>query len=387
MTSSSTTRSARTAFDAAALRPGYATGVALAANALPGTRFAATMTPADRDAAVAAVLANDWFPTLPGDGRRLRALPSEGDDGAIRLPAPGPDADWLTGYSDALAALAAAIPLPKADRDAGAVAVVGLLLDRREPDRAADVTELRRMLEAGLGLTATFLPGTEADADGPADRLARAAVVVSLPYGRAAAAELARRTGATTVQTDLPLGFAGACAWLRAVAAAPNRVAEAEAFLSVELDRLVPRFEWAVPHGLLHKRLALVGDPPFAAALAGFATELGCEFAAFLPTTGGAIAAGLPGPDDLLDGGRFDLCLAPSAGVDAAVASGVRFLEWGFPSIGSHALFPAPTLGLEGVPRFAETLINRMAAWEVVQTFRRDRGERPRRATSPARDR
>ena len=374
------------------MRPGYAAGVALAANALPGTDFAATLTPAERDAAVAVICAHDWFTTLPGDGRRLRALPSESGDGAIRLPPPPPGADWLTGYSDALAALAVALPLPRVDgqavdRDARAVAVVGLLLDRREPDRMADVAELRRMLEAGLGLTATFLPGTEADADGLADRLVRASVVVSLPYGRAAATALAGRTGAKVVETELPLGFAGACAWLRAVAAETGRLAEAEAFLSVELDRLVPRFEWAVPQGLLHKRLAVVGDPPFAAALAGLARELGCDLAAFLPTAAGLTAPGLPGPDELLVDGRFDLCLAPSPGVDAAVASGVRFLEWGFPSVGSHALFPAPTLGLEGVPRFAETLINRMAAWEVVQTFRRDRGERPRRATSPARDR
>jgi nitrogenase molybdenum-iron protein alpha/beta subunit len=352
---------------------------------VPGVAFRVDAPRADIDAAVAMLSEHDWFASLPAAPGRLGTLdggPAEGAGLTVAVPLPAPGADWLDGYAAALDALAAAVPLTDAPRDPAVVAVVGLLMDRLEADRRADLAELRRMIEgAGLRVAAIW-PG-----DGGPSALAeaaRAGTVVSLPYGRAAARTLAARTGASVLETALPVGFAGSVAWLRAVADATGTRAVADAFIDRNLDRLIPRFEWALPHGLLHKRLAFVGDPFLAAAFHGFATELGCDVAALLPTASAPLPGDLPGPEALLDGSELDLVVAPTPGTEASLACDLPFLELGFPCTGAHALYPLPNLGLEGVPRLAESVMNRIALWEVFRSIRRGRERgHPDGGTSP----
>jgi nitrogenase molybdenum-iron protein alpha/beta subunit len=273
--------------------------------------------------------------------------------------------DWLDGYADVLAAAAAAVPLPAADLDPGVAVIAGVLRDRDEADAEGDRAELCRLV-AGAGLrVAAVWPG-----DPPA-AFAGAGIVVALPYARRAAALLAERLGARMVEVGVPLGLAGTAAWVRSLAAATGGEAAAEAYLDRQLDRWAPRFEWVVPHGLLHKRVAIVADPYRARAFAGLAAELGLDLAAVLPTGGAAaLVADLPGPAALEGPEPFDLVLAHRPAAEACRDRGLPWLERGFPSPGHHVLHPVATLGFEGTASLVEAMINRMSLHDVLRSTR-----------------
>lgn len=342
------------------------------ANVSPGVAIRIGASEADIARAVATVIEHDWFAAFRKGTASFGHYDTPVPEGLVSVRVEGQGQDWLSGYATTLDALAHTLEFSPCERDPRVIAVVGLLVDRLEADRMADVAEIKRMLK-GVGFEEVLVwPG-----DGPIDiakRISAASVVVSLPYGRQVARTIAERTGAALIETALPMGFAGSIAWLQAIADAAEMRAMADAFISAELDRLIPRFEWAIPHGLLHKRLAFIGDPFFAAAFYNFATELGCDVAALLPTAYAAMPDGLPGPDALFTGSDFDLVIASTRGVEALAEHGLPFLEMGFPSIGAHALYPLPYLGLEGVPRLAELIMNRIALFEVFKSIKRDYG-------------
>jgi len=329
--------------------PGRTAGALLVANAVPDLALHLEGTPDEAIAtAVASIREHDWRSSLPADPAAIRGR-------ALPLALPAGAGAWEDGFADALLALARAIPLGEARPDPGAVAVVGLPVDRLEADRLADVAEVARLLGAiGLRVVASWPSGA---ASGALAEAASARFVVSLPYGRAAAAALAARTGAAVVDAGLPFGLGGTAAWLRAVGAATGREALAEQAAKRDLDRIVPRLEWVVPLWTLHRRVAFAGDRllagPFAAAL----RELGAE------------AVEWPCP-----GAAPDLVVGPRPVVEAAIASGRPHLEWGFPSPAAHALNPAPRLGFDGVPHVIEAMINRLSLCEVLAGIDLQRG-------------
>ncbi len=287
--------------------------------------------------------------------------------------------DWLDGYAHTLLALAKGLPLPKARRRPRAVAIVGYLHDRGERDHAANITELRRMLAGiGLELASVWLSGTKRS--GLSDA-AGAAAVLSLPYGREAAACLAARLGVPTVECGLPLGL-GACAdWLKTVGGALGRKAEAEAFAEAELARLMPRLEWAVEELFLHARAAFTGDPVLIRPLARLLSEVGGRLTAAIAMAGAHHRRELGSWDDLpfpvaqapdqedhqkilrglLQGeDRLD-CLIGTFHRRGPGGDGARTVELGFPSYHSHAFHDRPYLGFEGalclLDRIAEELL------------------------------
>lgn len=287
------------------------------------------------------------------------------------VPAGSLEGDWLDGYAASLSAVVKALPAARGRRRRRTVALAGYLMDRGEADHSANLAELRRLLSlCGLELVSVLPDG------GPFGGLSAALsadVVVSLPYGREAAALLAGRSGARLVETGLPMGVAGTTAWLGRVCAAAGvrpgpKVREAEA---AAMDALRP-----VRAPLLGRPAVFAGDPHLFQALRGCLIELGmrpdtaffdCAHrrlspaparASFAPTVGEARAA----VASLSGFGKPALSIGNSFARSESLAPGVPFVELGFPSYGYHCLAPAPFLGYEGAVFLAGRILNSQLA-------------------------
>lgn len=289
------------------------------------------------------------------------------------VPARSLEADWLDGYDQALDALARALPEPARSKKRSGrprVAVAGYLYDRGERDHLANLAELRRLLElAGLDPVCIFPSGgsfRELSAALTAD------LVVSLPYGRRAAARLAGRSGAKLLETGLPLGFKGTSAWLGAVRKAaglknafPRELAALERAAALEA---APALDV-----LAHRNLVFAGDPYLCSAFSAFAAELRMRpRAALLCSKARQLAGALPGtvlfsPDTAeaaaavrrLSGyAAPHLAVGNSFAVTERLVPGLPFVELGFPSYGHHCLSDEPFLGYAGARALAGRLVN-----------------------------
>ncbi|MDP7115248.1 MAG: nitrogenase component 1, partial [Myxococcota bacterium] len=311
--------------------------------------------------------------------------PTEGAAPVHRIDVDSFDGDWLEGYAAVLEVVAREVDLSDSSPSPDRVAVVGALVDRNEEDRRADLKELADLL-TGLGLeTVALLPGSGGFA-GELRRASGAGIVISLPYGRAAARTLATRLDATLVETDLPTGLEGTTCWLRTVGEATGRAEAADDLAERRLARTVSRLEWVVPHHLLHRRLAFVGDPFLAAGLTAIGRELGFEVAeAFIlgkerhreslvdpsalpPATHWQPPAGLVTRRlrELHAHRGVDLVVTNTHYLHLTRAADLPFLELGFPDALSHHLTPAPTLGYRGCLHLAERLMNRLALFDAL---------------------
>lgn len=288
------------------------------------------------------------------------------------VPARSLESDWLEGYDLALDALARALPDPVRRKKRGGcprVVVAGYLYDRGERDHLANLAELRRLLElAGLEPVCVFPSGgTFRDLSAALN----ADLVVSLPYGRRAAARLAGRSGARLLETGLPLGFKGTSAWLAAV----RKAAGLKGTFPVELSALerAAALEAAPALDVLaHRNLVFAGDPHLFSAFSSFAAELRMRPQAALLCSQARQLAGpaLPGtvlfsPDTAeaaaavsrLSGyARPHLAVGNSFAVTEKLVPGLPFVELGFPSYGHHCLNDEPFLGYAG----ARTLVGRL---------------------------
>lgn len=294
--------------------------------------------------------------------------------------------DWLDGYGQTLAALARQLPLTglrTGDRDA--VGVIGYLMDRNEGDHRANLAELARLVQAAGGryAGAWLSGGTRRDLQ----RAAAAGTLVSLPYGRAAARELAARTGARLVECRLPVGLEGTSRFVRALAEALGHQRRAEAWLEGQLGDAARKLEWILPKRLFGKRLVVIADPHLGAAVTGALTELGCRvpLRIYWSTETHVEPAERSGADpllvnpqaaDVLTAMRImnqephppDLLLTNSQALTLlrkVPGPDVPWVEIGFPSFHSHALFDAPWLGLTGVLGLVDRVANALARAQV----------------------
>jgi len=283
--------------------------------------------------------------------------------------------DWLDGYAGALEVLAAGMDLEGAKAEPGAVALVGHLMDRNEGDQLANVAELERMVRAlGAEPVSTWLSGR------PYAHLRearRAETVVSLPYGRKAARALAKRLGARLVEAELPFGLDASRRFMDLLGRALGREAAARAFIKSELDSVVPRLEWSVPHAFESRRFAFAGDPHHAAGFAELIEEVGGKVvstvvmggAGHLPEERRRALESRPGtlfePDRAqlrrlfaeATGGEADLLVCNSLGV-RYIDPSVPWLEHGFPSEHTHFLHDEPFLGFQGALAFLARAAN-----------------------------
>ena len=304
----------------------------------------------------------------------------------VHIPGKSLSGDWLDGYAETLYALASQLDLSDAAPDPNKVAIIGNLFHRNEGDCQGNVAELRRLVQGlGLELCAIWLGGQDfAELTDVKD----AGTIISLPYGRRAARKVARRTGATLVETALPMGLPASEAWVNDVAAALGREAQARVLLDRELAAVVPPLEWVIPFIFQTRTVGYVGDPYMLPGIASYLEMLGASltFAVVidppkhtseLPENITALGDRLLVHPKMRTFTRFlSGQLNGPGGVDAMVTSSVgshghrvASLELGFPSVYRHALFPRPYLGFGGALAMANDLANAMRAHEVRLTF------------------
>lgn len=294
--------------------------------------------------------------------------------------------DWLDGYAAVLHALADQMDLVPSEDGAAledSVAIVGHLHHRNEADVEADAGVIRALVEGlGLPVSSVWPEG------GPLERLAlagRSRWIVSLPYGRAAARRLSERTGAELLELDLPLGLEATARWVRGLGEATGRVAQAERLVDAALSRVVPRLARVLPNLIAGRRVAVSGDPALVTALCPALEELGCAVTgAAVLGTGEHVAVAAralgpsvpvraqtePGLQRLVEGEwgdePADLVIASSPGIQMVRNFGepTPTVELGFPSYTTHAFYPLPLLGFDGVLALVTRLVNALLAAE-----------------------
>jgi nitrogenase molybdenum-iron protein alpha/beta subunit len=297
--------------------------------------------------------------------RILRNLEEEVDLDLMEVPSLSLQGDWIDGYIETLAAIAANVDVASGRPDPKRVAVIGYFMDRTEADHTANVAELRRCLEGiGLDVTSIWLSGS------PYDALADvrdAGTLISLPMGRKAAKVLAFRTGARIVEVDVPFGASRTQRMLRKVARATGVEANAERFIDAELGAIVPRLEWIVPQVFLGKRLGFAGSPDLMGGAYSIAFDVGVEVA-FLATS--CRRAHFTEDLDAEFGSTPPMYFAPTQKVlealharteqepiDVLVADSMfvdifrdetRLVPFGFPSHFDHVIFERPYVGFRG---------------------------------------
>jgi nitrogenase molybdenum-iron protein alpha/beta subunit len=240
---------------------------------------------------------------------------------------------WLDGYSLACSALARAVTLRPGRGRKNAVALVGHLRDRDEPDDAGNRRELVRLVEAlGLKIVSVWLSG-----GGRAELEAaeKAGLVISLPYAREAAKIIAERTGAEVCEVELPLGLTATEKLLKTVGAHVGRGARAKTIIDRESAAAVRDTEDHVLRTLAGRGAVVrQDDPHLEAGLRGLCAELG-----------------------LIDGdenGRA-LCFAPTT---ADYSRDGVHVPIGYPNYMDHPVVERPFLGYAGFRH----LVDRAAA-------------------------
>lgn len=283
--------------------------------------------------------------------------------------------DWLDGYDEALEQIALSIDLPRGRRRKRDVAVVGHLFDRNEGDQRGNVTEITRMLRAlSLEPVSVWLDG--GDMRGLCEA-GRAGTIISLPYGRKAAAALAGRTGARLIELDLPLGLDGSRRWLQAVGDAMGVARKARDLIDEELSAVVPVIDAVQADHLQDRRFSYFGDPFLGEALMDALDEVG------LIAGPCAIFSTADAPEKLTSRrfvGREDTLFRPGVGTvldldldaqDLVIGNSwagyiVRardarkpFVEIGFPSYTHHCLSSEPFLFFRGFVNLINRIVNR----------------------------
>lgn len=285
----------------------------------------------------------------------------------IEVPARSLQGDWLDGYGCVLSALARELPLATGGLNPKDVAVVGMLVDRTEADRLADVKEVTRLLEEGAGCRVrSFWPSNR-----PISHLVEAGncgTIISLPYGREAARTLAMRTGADLIEVELPFGVQGSVSFVERVASALGSSERAKDFLRRETDKMKDALSVARESALDGLEVVAICDPHIGKLLPQGLSEIGISTKAILSTAYPETqVAGLPGAEAFVPGLDVDLCLTNTRGIEIAIDLGLKWFEFGFPSYGTHALAEGPLLGFTGMLNFTERLANH---WKMLHRWR-----------------
>jgi nitrogenase molybdenum-iron protein alpha/beta subunit len=308
----------------------------------------------------------------------------------FHVPGKSLSGDWLDGYGETLLAMARRIELDGGSPHPDRVAIVGHLFDRNEGDQRSNVRDLRGLFSAmGLDVTSVWLEGRRfQDLKGVKD----AGTILSFPYGRKAARWLARRTGARLLECELPFGPLATSRLLRQVGAALGREQQAEAVIHGELARIAPSLEWVVPYLFQGRRIGFVGDPWLARGVGETARLLGAHLSWAAVTNRPAHCKGLAEElgeatrllcwpryrqirrfmHDMPDSFRADVIVTNTFGLGILDAPAIEF---GCPSLYTHALYDRPFLGFQGFLAFTDSLMNALRRHEIAGS---DEGSRPR---------
>jgi nitrogenase molybdenum-iron protein alpha/beta subunit len=286
--------------------------------------------------------------------------------------------DWLDGYASVMEAMAVGMDLEGAKPEPKTVALVGYMMDRNEGDHLGNLREIERIFRAlGLKHTTIWLSGRPyADLRD----VRRAGKIISLPHGRKAGKILAKRLGIPLAEAGLPFGLEATRRFVELLGREFDREALARDFIAAELDAIVPKLQWSVPHAFLGKRFAFSGDPHLAAGFVEQIEALGGRMAGMmvlggdyhLPPEQRKKLAGLPGttfeplPNDItrqwgeLTAGGVDLVVG-SAFAFGQVRRGRKWMEFGYPSEETHFLREEPFLGFQGALGFLSRVANEVS--------------------------
>jgi nitrogenase molybdenum-iron protein alpha/beta subunit len=302
----------------------------------------------------------------------------------VWLPGVATAADLYAGYGAVVRALVERVDWRISSADGPVVSLVGNLFHRYEHEQAANLAELRRLVE-GLGarLGPTFLAGESYDT---LQRAHAARLLVRLPYAGMDVDDLSTVTSREVCGLGLPLGLRATGAWLRGVAAALGVVSSrVEALVSAREARVAPRMDLA-RRRLGGRRLAIVADTPLAAGWVLLAQELGLDvplvvlldrtlggeasLRAQVAAVGGEVSSGtrvvetpsllelrgLAGADH--DPPPFDLVVRPDLSLADTAWAPLPTLETGFPASHKHFVFPLPELGYNGTLALTQRLLD-----------------------------
>jgi len=306
----------------------------------------------------------------------------------VWLPGMATAADLYAGYGAVVRALIDRVDWG-VDWRAGAkappvVSLVGNFFHRYEHEQAANLAELRRLVE-GLGarLGPTFLAG---ESFGALQRAHAARLLVRMPYAGLEAADLATLTSRRVCGLGLPLGLRATGVWVRGVGAALGvATPRVEALVAAREALVAPRLELA-RRRLGGRRLAILADTPLAAGWVLLSGELGLDLPlvvlldrtlggeaalrAQVAAAGGEVSPGtrvvetptlmelrgLAGEID--DPPPFDLVVRPDLSLADTAWAHVPTLETGFPAGHKHFVFPMPELGYNGTVALAQRLLD-----------------------------
>jgi len=182
------------------------------------------------------------------------------------------------------------------------------------------------------------------------------------------------------LELGLPFGLKGSETWIRALAEATNKSAAAETFIDRSLSQMIPRLEWAVQGRLQGKEMVVAADPHLSYGWAELLNEVGAKVVM-------AINYGRDGHREEMaqinSGTRVlhepplsklrtelrtlfhgssapDLLISNSQAFQAADLDWPKFLEFGYPSYHTYALYESPYLGFEGAMWALEQVVNRL---------------------------
>jgi nitrogenase molybdenum-iron protein alpha/beta subunit len=341
---------------------------------------------ASADASVVAVSTMPMATVTGVDYEQLLRLAARPGKAMLHIPSGSMSLDWLDGYARMMSELAREIELPAVPTSPDTVALIGVMVDRTEPDQLANVLEMTRLLSAmGLKTSAVWFSGTPC---AELAKVAEAGTLFSLPYGREAAEVLAGRTGARVVPLELPLGLAATERWLTAVGAALGLEDRARAVIREELAMAAPRLEWIVPQWFLGRRFVLVAEPHAAQSMVALLRELGADVSAVALTAAtyhrsaeeivpgaGARPVLFEAPFSKLQAlitetfssaEPADLLIADGRLIDRVARKGIPFFEVGYPSFFSHATTDTPIYGFRGALAFASAIANRLHLAQLI---------------------
>jgi nitrogenase molybdenum-iron protein alpha/beta subunit len=214
-------------------------------------------------------------------------------------------------------------------------------------------------------------------------KIKNAGLIISLPYARKAAAVLAKRLDVPIVETDLPFGIEGTRKWLETVAEYTGKNAECESFIDKRLYECIPRLEWTINYYFLQRKMIYMGDPHLLKGIIGMTGELGMTVRNAVITCKKKHCAGLDSCistdsifidprlntlrkklQELYENERIHLLVGPSDAINLT-GSWIAYLEFGYPSYFTHALYQRPFLGFSWAMSFIERMANEMRIFEV----------------------
>ncbi|MBN1899511.1 MAG: hypothetical protein JW827_12105 [Spirochaetes bacterium] len=292
----------------------------------------------------------------------------------MEIPSRSMQEDWLSGYEETLLTLARNVDLRPDKKKSDHVAVVGYLFDRNEGDHIGNLKEIERIFKnLSLNCVSVWLSGSSFK---KLHHIEKAGTIISLPYARRAAREIARKTGADLIELNLPFGMGGTREWISTIGKKLKRVKQAEFFIKRELGEIVPLANLIMPKYIQSKRFSVLGDPYLSWALTDSIIESGGEIdhAVFFSKPGAEknlISYKEPAFNilyeprcgevyELWDKSKTDVFIGNSYAFHLFMIKDKKepFIEFGFPSFYHHCLVVHPFLGFRGYINLLNYMIN-----------------------------